>query len=95
MVVLGMFQIAFSAVCVTCGFIDAIFRTESQLGKTRAPVWAGMVNLYFIFCVLFCSVFVDFFPPLIPVIGGGRGARISCQLFPCFMLFWLIKVSLS
>ncbi|XP_005044735.1 PREDICTED: uncharacterized protein LOC101810232 [Ficedula albicollis] len=43
MVVLGMFQIAFSAVCVTCGFIDGALRTESQLGKTRAPVWAGMV----------------------------------------------------
>ncbi|RLV97328.1 hypothetical protein DV515_00011880 [Chloebia gouldiae] len=43
MVVLGMFQIAFSTVCVTSGFIDGIFRTESQLGKTRAPIWAGMV----------------------------------------------------
>ncbi|KAL2304730.1 hypothetical protein Nmel_006684 [Mimus melanotis] len=42
MVVLGMFQIAFSAVCVTSGFIDGIFRTESQLGRTRAPIWAGM-----------------------------------------------------
>ncbi|XP_023782170.1 uncharacterized protein LOC111928909 isoform X1 [Cyanistes caeruleus] len=43
MVVLGMFQIAFSTICVTSGFIDGIFRTESQLGKTGAPVWAGMV----------------------------------------------------
>ncbi|KAM7052453.1 uncharacterized protein M8220_003899 [Acridotheres tristis] len=43
MVVLGMLQIAFSAVCVTSGFIDGIFRTESQLGKTRTPIWAGMV----------------------------------------------------
>uniref|UniRef100_A0A8C5JNR6 Uncharacterized protein n=1 Tax=Junco hyemalis TaxID=40217 RepID=A0A8C5JNR6_JUNHY len=43
MIVLGMFQLAFSTVCVTCGFIDGIFRTESQLGKTRAPIWAGMV----------------------------------------------------
>ncbi|XP_029867010.1 uncharacterized protein LOC115340137 [Aquila chrysaetos chrysaetos] len=43
MVVLGLFQIAFSTVCVVSGFIDGIFRTESQLGKTRAPVWAGMV----------------------------------------------------
>ncbi|XP_077032771.1 uncharacterized protein LOC143693888 isoform X2 [Agelaius phoeniceus] len=43
MVVLGMFQLAFSTVCVTSGFIDGIFRTESQLGKTRAPIWAGMV----------------------------------------------------
>lgn len=86
MVVLGMFQLAFSTVCVTSGFIDGIFRTESQLGKTRAPIWAGMVNFYYIFYALFCS---DFFPPLLPTsthVGGGREARISCQLFPCFML---------
>ncbi|KAM6073515.1 uncharacterized protein LJ206_011250 [Theristicus caerulescens] len=43
MVVLGLFQIAFSTVCVVSGFIDGVFRTESQLGKTRAPIWAGMV----------------------------------------------------
>ncbi|OWK56895.1 hypothetical protein RLOC_00008912 [Lonchura striata] len=63
MVVLGMLQIAFSTVCVTSGFIDGIFRTESQLGTTRAPIWAGMVNFYYIFYVFFCSVF---------------GATISC-----------------
>ncbi|KFP30886.1 hypothetical protein N325_00941, partial [Colius striatus] len=43
MVVLGLFQIAFSTLCVVSGFVDAIFRMESQLGKTRAPIWAGMV----------------------------------------------------
>ncbi|KFQ76734.1 hypothetical protein N335_11344, partial [Phaethon lepturus] len=43
MVVLGLFQIAFSTVCVVGGFVDGIFRTESQLGETRAPIWAGMV----------------------------------------------------
>ncbi|XP_054057920.1 uncharacterized protein LOC128909779 isoform X2 [Rissa tridactyla] len=43
MVVLGLFQIAFSTVCVVSGFIDAVFRMESELGKTRAPIWAGMV----------------------------------------------------
>ncbi|XP_009467060.1 PREDICTED: uncharacterized protein LOC104015979 [Nipponia nippon] len=43
MVVLGLFQIAFSTVCVVSGFMDGVFRTESQLGKTRAPIWAGMV----------------------------------------------------
>lgn len=53
MVVLGMFQIAFSTVCVTSGFIDAVFRTESQLGKTRAPIWAGMVSLCCTFYALF------------------------------------------
>ncbi|XP_051475867.1 uncharacterized protein LOC127384879 isoform X1 [Apus apus] len=43
MVMLGLFQIALSTVCVVSGFTDGIFRMESQLGKTRAPVWAGMV----------------------------------------------------
>ncbi|KFQ46663.1 hypothetical protein N333_03436, partial [Nestor notabilis] len=43
MVLLGLFQIAFSTVCIVSGLIDGIFRTESQLSITRAPVWAGMV----------------------------------------------------
>lgn len=59
MVVLGLFQLAFSTLCVVSGFIDAVFRTESQLGKTRAPVWAGMVKS----CFFFYAVFWGFFPP--------------------------------
>uniref|UniRef100_A0A8C3KKC9 Uncharacterized protein n=1 Tax=Calidris pygmaea TaxID=425635 RepID=A0A8C3KKC9_9CHAR len=43
MVVLGLLQVAFSTVCVVSGFIDGVFRAESELGKTRAPIWAGMV----------------------------------------------------
>ncbi|KAJ7412619.1 hypothetical protein WISP_95219 [Willisornis vidua] len=54
MVVLGMFQIALSTVCVVSGFIDGIFRTESQLGKTRAPVWAGMVNVLIVASIISC-----------------------------------------
>ncbi|XP_041907878.1 uncharacterized protein LOC125326609 isoform X3 [Corvus hawaiiensis] len=54
MVVLGMFQIAFSTVCVTSGFIDGIFRTESQLGKSRAPIWAGMVNVLIVASIVSC-----------------------------------------
>lgn len=87
MVVLGMFQIALSTVCVTSGFIDGIFRTESQLGKTRAPIWAGMVNLYCIFYALFCSVI--FFPHcyllvLILGVGGKPGFLASSSLVLCF-----------
>ncbi|KAL9852468.1 uncharacterized protein GJ701_004885 isoform 2-T7 [Geothlypis trichas] len=59
MVVLGMFQLAFSTVCVTCGFIDGIFRTESQLGKTRAPIWAGMVNVLIVASIISCvAIFI-------------------------------------
>ncbi|XP_025898431.1 uncharacterized protein LOC112950168 [Nothoprocta perdicaria] len=43
MVVLGLLQVALSTVCVVSGFIDGVFRAESELSKTRAPVWAGMV----------------------------------------------------
>nr|XP_047930931.1 uncharacterized protein LOC125184115 isoform X3 [Anser cygnoides] len=45
MVVLGLLQLALSALCVVSGFVDGVFRTESVLGRTRAPVWAGMVNV--------------------------------------------------
>lgn len=91
MVVLGLFQIAFSTVCVVSGFIDGIFRTESQLGKTRAPIWAGMVKLHCIVYALFCGVLFFFFSPpcWLPTstqLGGGREARTSCQLFPGFLL---------
>eukprot|EP00075_Anas_platyrhynchos_P023287 XP_027312540.1 uncharacterized protein LOC113843568 isoform X1 [Anas platyrhynchos] len=43
MVPLGLLQLALSALCVVSGFVDGVFRTESALGRTRAPVWAGMV----------------------------------------------------
>ncbi|XP_061298223.1 uncharacterized protein LOC133262760 [Pezoporus flaviventris] len=43
MVVLGLFQIAFSTVCIVSGLVDGVFSTESQLSISRAPVWAGMV----------------------------------------------------
>ncbi|KAM9193155.1 uncharacterized protein V3H86_002728 [Mergus octosetaceus] len=45
MVPLGLLQLALSALCVGSGFVDGVFRTESVLGRTRAPVWAGMVNV--------------------------------------------------
>ncbi|KAG8592710.1 hypothetical protein GDO81_000598 [Engystomops pustulosus] len=43
MVVLGILQIACAGVCVVSGFMDGAFRRESTLGKTRAPLWAGMI----------------------------------------------------
>ncbi|XP_064918094.1 uncharacterized protein LOC102088045 isoform X2 [Columba livia] len=54
MVVLGLFQIAFSTVCVVSGVIDAFFRTETQLGETRAPIWAGMVNVLIVASIISC-----------------------------------------
>lgn len=45
MVPLGLLQLALSALCVVSGFVDGVFRTESALGRTRAPLWAGMVRL--------------------------------------------------
>lgn len=91
MVVLGLFQIAFSTVCVVSGFIDGIFRTESQLGKTRAPIWAGMVKSHCIVYALFCGVLWFFFSPpagyllvLSLGVGGKPGLLVSSSLVSCF-----------
>lgn len=86
MVVLGLFQIAFSTVCVVSGFIDGVFRTESQLGKTRAPIWAGMVKLHYIFYALFCGGFFPHRYLLVLSLGvGGRpGLLASASLVSCF-----------
>lgn len=98
MVVLGMFQMALSTVCVTSGVIDGIFRTESQLGKTRAPVWAGMVNFFYYTLLFFLTIFsmlcfaVGFFFPhchllvLILGVGGKPGFLASSSLVLCFEL---------
>ncbi|XP_054846576.1 uncharacterized protein LOC129337101 [Eublepharis macularius] len=42
MVVLGLLQIAFAAICIISGLIDNTFRRESTLSKTRIPIWAGV-----------------------------------------------------
>lgn len=84
MVVLGLFQVAFSTVCVGSGFIDGLFRTESHLSKTRAPIWAGMVKSHYIFYAFF-RVFCFPTLPASGQHGGGRKDNTSCQLFPGFL----------
>ncbi|KAM4049576.1 uncharacterized protein ACNLHF_009809 isoform 3-T6 [Anomaloglossus baeobatrachus] len=54
MVVLGILQIACAGVSVVCGFMDGAFRKESILGKTRTPLWAGMVNALIASAVFSC-----------------------------------------
>ncbi|XP_061691593.1 uncharacterized protein zgc:113425 [Syngnathoides biaculeatus] len=41
--VLGVLQVACAALCVICGFIDAVFRKDTPLSTTRTPMWGGMV----------------------------------------------------
>lgn len=41
--VLGILQIACAALCVVCGFMDAVFRKDNALSTTRTPVWGGLV----------------------------------------------------
>ncbi|XP_061542545.1 uncharacterized protein zgc:113425 [Phycodurus eques] len=41
--VLGVLQVACAALCVICGFMDAVFRKDTPLSTTRTPVWAGMI----------------------------------------------------
>ncbi|XP_061109121.1 uncharacterized protein zgc:113425 isoform X2 [Conger conger] len=43
MVVLGLIQMGCAGLCVICGFIDTIFRRDSTLSRTKAPLWAGVV----------------------------------------------------
>lgn len=40
----GVLQVACASLCVVCGFIDAAFRVDTTLCKTRAPLWAGLVS---------------------------------------------------
>ncbi|KAI5624878.1 hypothetical protein C0J50_15684 [Silurus asotus] len=42
-VVVGVLQVACAGVCVVCGFIDAVFRMNTTLSETRAPLWAGLI----------------------------------------------------
>ena len=42
-VVLGILQVACGALCIVCGVMDAVFRKDTPLSTTRAPVWAGLV----------------------------------------------------
>ncbi|KAL7394621.1 hypothetical protein ABVT39_000699 [Epinephelus coioides] len=41
--VLGVLQVACAALCVVCGFMDAVFRKDTPLSTTRTPVWGGLV----------------------------------------------------
>lgn len=43
-VVWGVLQVACAGLCVVCGFIDAVFRMNTILSETRAPLWAGLVS---------------------------------------------------
>uniref|UniRef100_A0A098LZ25 Uncharacterized protein n=1 Tax=Hypsiglena sp. JMG-2014 TaxID=1550645 RepID=A0A098LZ25_9SAUR len=42
MLILGLLQIACATVCVISGLIDGVFRKESELSKSRIPIWAGV-----------------------------------------------------
>lgn len=41
--VLGILQMACAALCVVCGFMDAVFRKDTPLSSSRTPVWGGLV----------------------------------------------------
>ncbi|XP_026553856.1 uncharacterized protein LOC113434728 [Pseudonaja textilis] len=42
MLILGLLQIACATVCVISGLIDGVFRKESELSKSKIPIWAGV-----------------------------------------------------
>ncbi|XP_061757536.1 uncharacterized protein zgc:113425 isoform X5 [Nerophis ophidion] len=41
--VLGVLQVACAALCLICGFMDAVFRKDTPLSTTRTPVWGAMI----------------------------------------------------
>lgn len=43
--ILGILQIACAALCVICGFMDAVFRKNTPLSTSRTPVWGGLVSI--------------------------------------------------
>ncbi|XP_056419073.1 uncharacterized protein LOC130360565 isoform X2 [Hyla sarda] len=81
MVVLGILQIAFAGVSVVCGFMDGAFRKESTLGKTRAPLWAGMIMAVPGVLALFSSQKKN------PILVN---ALIASAVFSCFTTFIII-----
>ncbi|XP_061835577.1 uncharacterized protein [Nerophis lumbriciformis] len=58
--VLGVLQVACAALCLICGFMDAVFRKDTPLSTTRTPVWGAMVSVMVAAAVLSCvgTVFV-------------------------------------
>lgn len=75
MVLLGLLQVAFSTLCVVSGFVDGVFGAESPLGRTRAPVWAGMVTRRSAF-------YPPRFPLWFPRVGRGRGSSPALPRLP-------------
>ncbi|XP_031175146.1 uncharacterized protein zgc:113425 isoform X1 [Sander lucioperca] len=41
--VLGILQVACAALCVVCGFMDAVFRKETPLSSSRTPLWGALI----------------------------------------------------
>ncbi|KAM3612804.1 uncharacterized protein V6R79_014843 [Siganus canaliculatus] len=41
--VLGILQIACAGLCVVCGLMDAVFRKDTPLSKSRTPLWGGLI----------------------------------------------------
>ncbi|KAA0709566.1 hypothetical protein E1301_Tti004009 [Triplophysa tibetana] len=59
--VLGILQVACAGLCVVCGFMDAVFRKNTTLSETRAPLWAGLVNVMIVSAVMsFVAVVIVF-----------------------------------
>ncbi|XP_077387424.1 uncharacterized protein LOC144025381 isoform X1 [Festucalex cinctus] len=49
--VLGVLQVACAALCMICGFMDAVFRKDTPLSTTRTPLWGGMKGVERVLCM--------------------------------------------
>ncbi|XP_078117107.1 uncharacterized protein LOC144524606 isoform X3 [Sander vitreus] len=52
--VLGILQVACAALCVVCGFMDAVFRKETPLSSSRTPLWGALVSVMVLAAGLSC-----------------------------------------
>ncbi|KAE8630317.1 hypothetical protein XENTR_v10000779 [Xenopus tropicalis] len=87
MVVLGILQIACAGISIVSGFMDGAFRRESTLGRTRAPLWAGLIMTIPGVLALFSSQKKN------PVLVN---ALIAASVFSCFTtLIVIVYASLT
>ncbi|XP_062332201.1 uncharacterized protein zgc:113425 isoform X1 [Osmerus eperlanus] len=81
-VVLGILQVACGALCMVCGVMDAVFRKDTPLSMTRAPVWAGLIMASPGVLALFASQRKN--PILVNVM-------IICSVFSCVAVVIVIS----
>ncbi|XP_058048625.1 uncharacterized protein LOC131202938 isoform X2 [Ahaetulla prasina] len=91
MLILGLLQIACATVCVISGLIDGVFRKESELSKTKIPIWAGVFMSIPGIMALNSSQRKN--PILVLVLGKlVQGANITMMISSIFSIFIVLVI---